>query len=73
LVERSAQAYHQPEQALAWLRQQLWTAPGSEKDARLERLAHERLEQRDGRFAFSWDPVSVGLVTWRGVAASRAG
>ena len=64
LVERSPQTYEQPEQALAWLRQQLWTAPGSQKDRLLERLAHERLQQRDGRYALSWDPVQVGVVVF---------
>lgn len=64
LVERSPQTYEQPEQALAWLRQQLWTAPGSEKDQLLERLAHERLQQRDGRYALAWDPVQVGIIVF---------
>ena len=64
LVDRSPQTYQQPDQALAWLRQQLWTAPGSQKDALLERLARERLQERDGRFALSWEPVRVGLVVF---------
>jgi hypothetical protein len=64
LVDRSVQAYREPEQALAWLRQQLWTAPGGEKDKKLERLARERLQQRDDRYALSWQPASVGIVTW---------
>ncbi|TMF02816.1 MAG: hypothetical protein E6I52_08855 [Chloroflexi bacterium] len=62
LLERSPQTYEQPDQALAWLRQQLWTAPGSNKDTALQRLAHARLQQRDGRYALSWDPVKVGIV-----------
>jgi len=62
LLERSPQTYEQPDQALAWLRQQLWTAPGSDKDTALQRLAHARLQQRDGRYALSWDPVKVGIV-----------
>jgi len=64
LVDRSPQTYHQPDQALAWLRQQLWTAPGGQKDNLLQRLARERLQERDGRFALSWEPVSVGIVTF---------
>ena len=64
LVDRSPQSYDQPDQALAWLRQQLWTAPGSEKDRLLERLARERLQERDGRFALSWEPVRVGIVVF---------
>jgi SAM-dependent methyltransferase len=64
LVERSAQSYEQPEQALTWLRQQLWTAPDGNKDRTLQRVMHERLQQRDGRYAFSFEPVKVGIVRW---------
>ena len=70
LVERSAQSYEQPEQALTWLRQQLWTAPDSDKDRRLQSVSRERLHERNGRFALSWEPVYVGVVTW---SASRDG
>ena len=65
LVDRSPQSYAEPAQALAWLRQQLWTAPGSAKDQTLERLALERLQQHEGRYALNFDPVAVGIVTWR--------
>jgi hypothetical protein len=68
LVDRSPQVYAEPEQALTWLRQQLWTAPGSEKDRRLVELANERLRERDGRYALSWNPVPVGIVKWRPTA-----
>jgi SAM-dependent methyltransferase len=64
LVERSPQSYEHPDQVLGWLRQQLWTAPGGEKDAVLQRLAHERLREREGRYALSWDPVRVGVVVF---------
>ena len=65
LVERTPQSFEQPEQALPFLRSQLWTAPGSEKDARLQRVLQERVQERNGRYALSWDPVRVGVVTWR--------
>jgi hypothetical protein len=64
LVDRSPQSYSEPAHALAWLRQQLWTAPGSDKDQALQRLALERLVERDGRYALNWTPVPVGVVTW---------
>src|SRR5207244_149617 len=35
LVERSPQSYEQPDQALAWLRQQLWTTPDGARDQEL--------------------------------------
>jgi len=69
LVGRSPQSYEQPDQVLTFLRQQLWTAPDSDKDRRLQRVARERLQERDGRYALSWAPVSVGIVTWAPSAA----
>jgi SAM-dependent methyltransferase len=64
LVARSPQSYEDPSQALSWLRQQLWTDPSGEKDRRLEAALRERIQERDGRFALSWEPVQVGIVTW---------
>jgi methylase of polypeptide subunit release factors len=64
LVSREPQSFAEPDQILGFLRQQLWTAPDSEKDRTLQRVARERLEERQGRFALSWQPVHVGIVTW---------
>ncbi len=65
LVGRSPQTYAQPDQLLAWLRQQLWVVPEGAKDRALQRILHERLEQRDGQHALSWEPVRVGIVSWQ--------
>jgi hypothetical protein len=65
LVDRPPQTYASPEQPLGWLRQQLWTRPGSARDERLQTLLRERLEARDGRYAFGWAPAHIGIVTWR--------
>jgi ubiquinone/menaquinone biosynthesis C-methylase UbiE len=70
MVERASQSYEQPDQTLAWLRQQLWTRPDSAKDRLLQRTMRDRLQERDGRFALSWEPVRVGLVTWSGTNAA---
>ena len=64
LVDRSPQSYGEPDQLLTWLRQQLWIAPDGPKDQRLQQLLKERLTERDGRHALSWNPVRVGVVTW---------
>jgi SAM-dependent methyltransferase len=64
LVDRAPQTYDQPEGVLAWLRGQLWTTPDGAKDELLQRLVRDRLEERNGRYALSWDPVRVGVVTW---------
>jgi hypothetical protein len=64
LVDRSPQTYHEPDQLLTWLRQQLWTAPDGVKDRKLQQVLRERLTERDGRYALNWNPVRVGVVTW---------
>jgi SAM-dependent methyltransferase len=64
LIDRGVQSYEQPDQALAWLRGQLWTRPDSPKDLLLQRLVIEHLQPRNGRYALSWDPARVGIVTW---------
>ena len=64
LVDRSPQTYGERNQLLTWLRQQLWTTPDGPKDLRLQQVLRERLTERDGRYALSWNPVRVGVVTW---------
>jgi SAM-dependent methyltransferase len=64
-VDRSPLAYAQPDHALAWLRGQLWVQPDGPKDVLLQRLMRERIEERNGRYALSWAPARVGIVTWQ--------
>jgi SAM-dependent methyltransferase len=64
LVDRSPQSYEHADQALAWLRGQLWVTPDGPKDVLLQRLMREHLQERNGRYALSWEPVRVGIVTW---------
>jgi len=64
LVERTPQTYAEPDQLLTWLRQQLWTKPGSEKDVALQQLLRDSLLERDGQYALSWSPVRIGIVSW---------
>ena len=63
-MERPPQTYERPEQLTTWLRQQLWTTPDGPKDLRLQQVVRERLTERDGRYALSWNPVRIGVVTW---------
>lgn len=56
--------YESLDQALNFGRHQTWVQPGGEKDHRLHEALRERLEERGGRYAFTWDPVPVGIVTW---------
>ena len=64
LVERPIQTYDGLEAAVDFARRQTWAKPGSEKDQRLREAVASRLLERDGRYAFSWDPSWVGIVTW---------
>ncbi|MBI2766565.1 MAG: methyltransferase domain-containing protein [Chloroflexi bacterium] len=64
LFERPPAAYHAHDNAVTWLRQQLFVAPGSEKDQQLQKLAAERLIERDGQYGFARRGVPLGLVTW---------
>jgi hypothetical protein len=65
LLEREPLAHAEPEAPLSWLYQQLFVAPDTEKGRRLASLAREAITCRDGRWALSWDPVPLGIVTWR--------
>lgn len=65
LVETHPQAYESFDAALNFARIQTWVAPGCAKDARVQALLRERLIERDGRWAFSWDPPLHGIITWR--------
>jgi hypothetical protein len=57
------------EQAQAFARHQTWVRPGSEKDRRLQAALRDALVERDGRFAFDWNPWPLGMVTWEPSAA----
>ena len=49
---------------LQFARVQTWVRPDGDKDRRLQALLRERLSERDGRLAFDWTPLPLGVVTW---------
>jgi len=49
---------------LRWLYQQLFVAPDTMKGQRLAALARDAITSREGRWALSWSPASIGIVTW---------
>jgi hypothetical protein len=65
LCAREPLAHADRDGPLGWLYQQLFVAPETEKGRRLAALAREATTSRDGRWALSWSPVPVGIVTWR--------
>lgn len=72
LVEREPLAHGEADGPLGWLYQQLFVAPDSDKGRRLAALARQAITGRGGRWALSWDPSAVGIVTWRPPRAAGA-
>ncbi len=64
LAERPPLSWGRPEDALAQARRHTWVQPGGTKDIALQAVLRDRLVERDGRFAFGWEPVRIGIVTW---------
>jgi SAM-dependent methyltransferase len=64
LVPRVPQSYESIEQAVAFARRQTWVRAGSRKDRQLRSAVARRLIESGGRYAFSWEPSPVGIVTW---------
>lgn len=64
LFRRETHSYHDREVLVAWLRQQLFLAPGSAKDARLMALAEGAIAEHGGRWGVSTTPVPLGVVSW---------
>ena len=64
LTTAAPRTYDSAEQALVFARHQTWVRPDGDRDRRLQAAVAERLAQRDGRYAFDWQPVTLGVVTW---------
>lgn len=65
LLEREPPAHADREGLLPWLYQQLFVAPDTPKGRQLASLAGDAMTARQGRWALSWEPVTLGVVTWR--------
>ncbi len=70
LVEQPAMSYESFDQVLAFARMQTWVRPDGHKDRALRNVLAERVTERDGRYAFTWEPALLGIVTW---APGRSG
>lgn len=64
LTERPAMHYHSREQALGFLRQQLFIQEGGEKDRELARVLPELLQETDAGFAIARGASPLGVVSW---------
>jgi len=65
LYEREPLAHVERDAPLGWLYQQLFVAADTAKGRLLALLARDAITERNGRWALSWDPVPLGIVTWR--------
>src|SRR5262245_25678938 len=74
LLERSPVTYSERDEPLPWLYQQLFVEPHTDKGRQLTALARPAITARGDRWALSWDPAPLGVVTWRpgGWGAPRA-
>ncbi|MCC7105988.1 MAG: methyltransferase domain-containing protein [Chloroflexi bacterium] len=64
LVDQRPPTFESVQQALTFARLQTWVQPGGAKDRRLQDLVSRSVTERDGRYAFHWDPLPLGIVTW---------
>ena len=64
LCARDPLAHAEQDGPLRWLYQQLFVAPDTAKGKQLAALAREAITSRNGRWALSWSPVPVGVVSW---------
>jgi len=65
LYEREPLEHAERDAPLGWLYQQLFVAPDTAKGRHLAALARDAITERRGRWALSWDPATLGIVTWR--------
>lgn len=63
LGERGGMHYHSREQALAFLRQQMFVRPGGEKDLRLQEIVAS-LPDEGGGVRLTSTPTPLGIVSW---------
>jgi SAM-dependent methyltransferase len=66
LFERPAATYASREALVVGMRQQLFVAPGSEKDQRLHDMIDKiAVQDAAGRLSLGWHAAPLGVVSWR--------
>jgi hypothetical protein len=64
-VERPPRTFESVDALTAFLRRQLFTAEGGEKDIRFRAMLADRIVERDGGWTLAEPPAgSIGIVTW---------
>jgi SAM-dependent methyltransferase len=64
LIPRHPILFESPEQLLTTARRQTWVREGGDKDRALEAYIRANLIERGGRYALSFDPGQIAIVTW---------
>ena len=70
-IEGEARRWATADEALAFLRQQLWVDPDGEKGRRLSAMVDALPREPDGAIRIASPNRDIGVVTWRPEAASR--
>jgi len=65
LFPRRPMSFEKPEDALPFLRQQLWIEAGGAKDQKLLDVLPRYVQEHNGRYAMSWEPIPLAVVTWK--------
>ena len=71
LYQREPLTHSEREAPLRWLYHQLFVTPDTAKGRRLATLAQDAITERGGRWALSWNPVTLGVVTWSPTPSDR--
>jgi SAM-dependent methyltransferase len=64
LSTRNPMTYPNLDLMLSFLRQQLFIEPNGKKDLLLKKILKEQMVEQNGRFALSWKPTKLGIVSW---------
>lgn len=63
-VDRVPPTFASLDEAIEMARRQLWLRKSSSKDFKLRHLVRDAVTERNGRFAFEWQPTKIGVVSW---------
>jgi hypothetical protein len=64
MLEREPMQFDDPDGPLTWLHQQLFIPDAGPKSDQLRAMVRERVSERDGRWAVSWETLPMGVVSW---------
>jgi len=63
-VDRIPPTFAGVDEAIEMARRQLWLRRSSSRDFKMRHFVADAVTERDGRFAFEWQPTKIGIVSW---------